>query len=190
MTPTFYPFGHRVYTFLVKEPLLPWSLRGSLWARGMAHPHLPVCLALPGLLNAAGHATMPIPYSYTEGRLLQCDAEAASVRRCLWAAVTAAQDEPSLAPWLGPAEQQAYGSIPTAAVDKVFEHLHAAHHALAQVVGRRQPSPAETDPAEVKPVRTPVAIFGSLGLCIYGPASRHWLISYSPIHLTQPDVIV
>ena len=36
----------------------------------------------------------------------------------------------------------------------------------------------------LKPVRTPVAIFGSLGVCIYGPASRHWLISYSPIHLT------
>ena len=30
----------------------------------------------------------------------------------------------------------------------------------------------------------PLAIFGSLGVCIYGPASRHWLISYSPIHLT------
>ena len=28
-----------------------------------------------------------------------------------------------------------------------------------------------------------VAIFGSLGVCIYVPASRHWLISYSPIHL-------
>ena len=37
---------------------------------------------------------------------------------------------------------------------------------------------------EVKPVRTPVAILGSLGVCIYVPASRHWLISYSPIHLT------
>ena len=36
----------------------------------------------------------------------------------------------------------------------------------------------------VKPVRTPVAIFGSLGVCIYVPTSRHWLISYSPIHLT------
>ena len=36
----------------------------------------------------------------------------------------------------------------------------------------------------LKPVQTPVAIFGSLGVCIYGPASRHWLISYSPIHLT------
>ena len=38
--------------------------------------------------------------------------------------------------------------------------------------------------ARVKPVRTPVAILGSLGVCIYVPASRHWLISYSPIHLT------
>ena len=36
---------------------------------------------------------------------------------------------------------------------------------------------------ELKPVRTPVAIFGSLGVCIYVPASRHWLISYSPVHL-------
>ena len=35
----------------------------------------------------------------------------------------------------------------------------------------------------VKPVRTPVAILGSLGVCIYVPASRHLLISYSPIHL-------
>ena len=40
------------------------------------------------------------------------------------------------------------------------------------------------DALGVKPVRTPVAIFGSLGVCIYVPASRHWLISYSPIHLT------
>ena len=36
----------------------------------------------------------------------------------------------------------------------------------------------------VKPVRTPVAIFVSLGVCIYVPAGRHWLISYSPIHMT------
>ena len=35
----------------------------------------------------------------------------------------------------------------------------------------------------VKPVRTLVAILGSLGVCIYVPASRNWLISYSPIHL-------
>ena len=39
-------------------------------------------------------------------------------------------------------------------------------------------------PQILKPVRTPVAILGSLGVCIYVPASRHRLISYSPIHLT------
>ena len=145
MTPTLHPSPHRVGTFLVNEPLLPWSLRESVWARGMAHPqvissdHLPVRLALPGLRNAAGRAAMPNPYSHTEGRLLPYDAEAAPVQHCLWAAVTAAQDEPSLAPWLGPAEQHAYGSVPAAAVDKVFEHLHAAHDALARVVERRQP---------------------------------------------------
>ena len=39
-------------------------------------------------------------------------------------------------------------------------------------------------PATLKPVQTPVAILGSLGVCIYVPASCHWLISYSSIHLT------
>ena len=157
MTPTLHPSRHRVDTFLVHEPLLPWSLRESVWARGMAHPRvigsdrLLVRLALPGLFNAAGRAAMPTPYSRTEGRLLPYDAEAAPVQHCLWAGVTAAQDEPSLAPWLGPAEQHAYGSMPAAAVGKVFEHLHAAHDALARVVGCRQPSSAGTDPAEGKP---------------------------------------
>ena len=94
----------QVDTFLVNEPLLPWSLRESVPARGMAHlqvigsDHLPVRPALPGLLNTAGHRVMPPPYSHTEGRSLRYDAEAAFVQRCLWAAVTAAQDEPSLAP--------------------------------------------------------------------------------------------
>ena len=35
--------------------------------------------------------------------------------------------------------------MPAAAVDKVFEHLHVAHDALARVVGRRQPSPTGSD---------------------------------------------
>ena len=38
MTPTLHPSQHRVDTFLVNEPLLPWSLRESVLARGMAHP--------------------------------------------------------------------------------------------------------------------------------------------------------
>ena len=151
---TLNPSRQGVDTFLVNGPLLPWSLRESVRAHGMAHPqvirsdHLPVRLALRGLLNAAGHGAMPAPYSHTEGSLLPYDAEAAPVQRCLWAAVTAGQGEPSLSHWLGPAEQHAYGSMPTAAVDKVFEHLHAAHDALVRVVGHRQPSPAGGDPPE------------------------------------------
>ena len=54
------PVRHRVDTFLVDERLLPWSLRESVSARGMAHPqvvwsdHIPVRLVLPGFLNVAG----------------------------------------------------------------------------------------------------------------------------------------
>ena len=199
MTPTLHPSRHRVDTFLVNEPLLPWSLQESVWARGMAHPqvvrsyHLPVRLALPGLLNAAGRATMLTPYSHTEGRLLLCDAEAAPVQHCLWAAVTAAQDEPSLAPWLGPAEQHAYGSIP--AVDKVFEHLHAAHDALARVVGRRQPSPAGTDPAGWDPpesrkrLQAGVLRYDTLAACepaaYQADAARHGIWSEAALRLAE-----
>ena len=201
MTPTLHPSRHRVDTFLVNEPLLPWSLRESVWARGMAHPqvissdHLPVCLALTGLLNAAECAAMPTPYSHTEGRLLPYDAEAAPVQHCLWAAVTAAQDDPSLAPWLGPAEQHAYGSMPAAAVDKVFEHLHAAHDALARVVGRRQPSPAWTDPADGDPPesrkRLPAAVlrYDTLAACApaayQADAARHGIWSEATLRLAE-----
>ena len=58
MTPTLHPSRHRLHTFLVNRPLLLWSMRESVWARGMAQPqvvgsdHPPVRLALPGLLNA------------------------------------------------------------------------------------------------------------------------------------------
>ena len=201
MTPALNPSRHRVDTFLVNEPLLPWSLRKGVWARGMAHPqvigsdHLPVRLALPGLLNTAGRATMPTPYSHTEGRLLPYDAEATPVQHCLWAAVTAAQDEPSLAPWVGPAEQHAYGSMPAAAVDKVFEHLHVAHDALARVVGRRQPSPAGTDPAAGDPpesrkrLQAAVLRYDTLAACApaadQADAARHGIRSEAALRLAE-----
>ena len=153
MTPTLHPSRHRVDTFLVNELLLPWSLGESVWARGMARPQviwldrLPVLLELPGLLDTAGHAAVPGPWGHTEGCLPPYDAKAALVQRCLWVSVTAAQEEPSLAAWLGPAEQHAYGSVPATAVDKVFEHHHATHDALARTLGHRQPSPVGLDPA-------------------------------------------
>ena len=138
---------------------------------------------------------MPTPYSHTEGPLLPYDAEAAPVKHCLWAAVTAAQDEPSLAPWLGPAEQHAYGSMPAAAVDKVFEHLHAAHDALARVVGRRQPSPAGTDPAggdpteRGKPLRAAVLRYDTLAACVpaayQADAARHGIRSEVALWLAE-----
>ena len=138
---------------------------------------------------------MPTPYSHREVRPLPYDAEAAPVRRCVWAAVTAAQDEPSLAPWLGPAEQQAYGSMPTAAVDKVFEHLHAAHDALARVVGRRQPSPAETDlaggdpPESGKRLRAAVLRYDTMAACApaayQADAAPHGIRSKAALRLTE-----
>ena len=55
--------------------------------------------------------------------------------------------------------------------------IHLRHHSILRELNSAVSS-------GLKPVRTPVAIFGSLGVCIYVPARRHWLISYSSIHLT------
>ena len=54
MTPTLHPSRHRVDTFLVNEPLLPWSLRESVWARGMAQPPGDRFGPPPGLPGLAG----------------------------------------------------------------------------------------------------------------------------------------
>ena len=77
--------------------------------------------------------------------------------------------------------------------------VHAIRHGHRATEKKEpKPDPAATPPprpaprhwtlyqqlAHVKPVRNPVAILGSLGVCIYVPAGRHWLISYSPLHLT------
>ena len=131
----------------------------------------------------------------TEIRLLPYDAEAAPVQHCLWAAVIAAQDEPSLAPWLGPAEQHAYVSMPAAAVDKVFEHLRAAHDALARVVGRRQPSPAGTDPAGGDPLESgkrlqaAVLRYDNVAACApaayQAHAARHGIRSEAALRLAE-----
>ena len=65
------------------------------------------------------------------------------------------------------------------------EHPGDGHRSPGETPFEYQPSESAPSASDhLKPVRTPVAIFGSLGVCIYVPASRHWLISYSPIHLT------
>ena len=62
-------------------------------------------------------------------------------------------------------------------------HLHGTGFLSARAVGTGFPTVVRRL-CLVKLVLTPVAILGSLGVCIYVPASRHRLISYSPIHLT------
>ena len=62
-------------------------------------------------------------YCHILDSLLPHDACTAPIQRCLSAGVTTAQDKPSLAP---------YGSIPAAAVDKVFELRQTAHEILGR----------------------------------------------------------
>ena len=85
--------------------------------------------------------------------------------------------------------------MPAAAVDKVFEHLHAAHEALARVVGRRQPSPAGRDPAGGDPPKTgkrlqaAVLRYDTLAACApaayQADAARHGIRSEAALRLAE-----
>ena len=85
--------------------------------------------------------------------------------------------------------------MPAAAVDKVFEHLHATHDALARVVGRRQPSPAGTDLAEGdlpesgKQLQAAVLCYDTLAArapaAYQADAARHGIRSEAALRLTE-----
>ena len=85
--------------------------------------------------------------------------------------------------------------MPAAAVDKVLEHLHAAHDALVRVVEHRQPSPSETDPGGGDPPesgkRLQAAILRYDTLAAWAPAAnqadaaRHGIRSKAALWLTE-----
>ena len=85
--------------------------------------------------------------------------------------------------------------MPAAALDKVFEHLYAAHDALARVVGCRQPSPAWPDPAEGDPpesgkrLQAAVLCYDTLAACApaayQADAARHGIWSEAVLRLAE-----
>ena len=85
--------------------------------------------------------------------------------------------------------------MPAAAVDKVFEHLHAAHDALARVVGHRQPSPAGADPAGGDPpesgkqLQAAILCYDTLAACALAAyqadAARHGIRSEAALRLNE-----
>ena len=85
--------------------------------------------------------------------------------------------------------------MPAAAVGKVFEHVHAAHDALARVVGRRQPSLAGTDPAEGdhpesgKRLQAAILRYDTLVACApaayQADAARHGIRSEAALAITE-----
>ena len=85
--------------------------------------------------------------------------------------------------------------MPAAAVDNVFEHLNAAHDALAHVVGRRQPSPAGTNPAGGDPpesgkrLQAAILRYDTLAACApaayQADAAWHGIQSEAALQLTE-----
>ena len=85
--------------------------------------------------------------------------------------------------------------MPAAAADKVFEHLQAAHDALARTMGRRQPSPAGSDlaggdtPETRKRLQAAILRYDALAVCApaayEATAARHGVHSEAALRLTE-----
>ena len=85
--------------------------------------------------------------------------------------------------------------MPAAAVDKMFEHLQAAHDALARVVGRWQPSLAASDPMGRDPpksgkqLQAAIPRYNPLAACApaayHANAARHGVHSEAALWLTE-----
>ena len=85
--------------------------------------------------------------------------------------------------------------MPAPAVDKVFEHIHAAQDALAHVVGRRQPSLAGSDPAGGEPpesgkrLQAAILRYDALATCALAAyqanAARHGIQSEAVLLLME-----
>ena len=77
----------------------------------------------------------------------------------------------------------------------MFEHLHAAHDALARVVGRRQPSPTGSDPAGGDPpesgkrLKAAILRYNALAACapaVYqANAARRGIHSEAALRFTE-----
>ena len=99
------------------------------------------------------------------------------------------------APWLGPTEQNTYGTMSAAAVDKVLGHLLAAHDALARVVGAPTAVPGGVGPdgrgppESEKRLQAAILRYDALAACApaayQANAARHGVNSEAALRSTE-----
>ena len=198
--PTLHPSRHRVDTFLVNAPpaVVPAGERlgprhgapPGDWVGPPPGPPGPSGPPRCGRAHSGAHPLQPHegPPPPVRCRGPACPAlPVGSGHRCTGRALSSAL--------ACPAEQHAYGSMPAAAGDKMFKHLHAAHDALAHTVSSRQPSPAGSDPAGGDPpesgkrLQAAILRYDALAACVpavyQANAAQHGIHCEAALRLTE-----
>ena len=135
--------GHRLDSFLLNSPLVPWA------ARERPHPapgrspaslgsdHGPVVLDIPLAVAGKERVTM-MAYSHAQGRLHAIRPDSPGVREAAAVVLQKAREDRTLRAWLLSDHDTA--TMDTSEVQAVFDLLYAFRDDVSRVTGVRMPS--------------------------------------------------
>ena len=135
--------GHRLDSFLLNSPLVPWAVRerphlapgGSPASLGSDHG--PVVLDIP-LAVAGKERVTRMAYSHAQGRLHAIRPDSPGVGEAAAAVLQKACEDRTLRAWLSSDEDTA--NMGTSEVQAVFDLLYAFRDDVSRVTGVRMPS--------------------------------------------------
>ena len=135
--------GHRLDSFLLNSPLVPWAARerphlAPGWSpASLGSDHGPVVLDIP-LAVAGKERVTRMAYSHAQGRLHAIRPDSPGVREAAAAVLQKAYGDQRLQAWLS--SDQDTATMGTSEVQAVFDLLYAFRDDVSRVTGVRMPS--------------------------------------------------
>ena len=138
--------GHRLGSFLLNSPLVPWAARErphlapGRSPASLGSDHGPLVLDLP-LAVAGKERVTRMAYSHAQGRLHAIRPDSPGVREAAAAVLQKACGDRRLQAWLS--SDQDTATMDTSEVQAVFDLLYAFRDDVSRVTGVRMPSGAD-----------------------------------------------
>ena len=135
--------GHRLDSFLLNSPLVPWAVREcpdlapGRSPASLGSDHGPVVLDIP-LAVAGKERVTRMAYSHAQGRLHAIRPDSPGVREAAAAVLQKACEDRTLQAWLS--SDQDTATMGTSEVQAVFDLLYAFRDDVSRITGLRMPS--------------------------------------------------
>ena len=135
--------GHRLDSFLLNSPLVPWAARErphlapGRSPASLGSDHGPVVLDIPLAVAGKGRVTR-MAYSHAQGRLHAIRPDSPGFREAVAAVLQKACGDQRLQAWLS--SDQDTATMGTSEVQAVFDLLYAFRDDVSRVTGVRMPS--------------------------------------------------